>query len=166
MSSIIICGWFSWNRLLSESRRVLLFLVKFTIYFYSKFGFSPGRKETGVNVISVIDRTRRDLLGTSSYSVGIDSETNRDGKYSNPDLRYPTCFLISNGHAVKILVLPEDWSSSWSHDLWIILKRRFRFFLLFDPNFVSVLESITKIFPTDRSKCSSYSRSITAKSQS
>ena len=63
------------------------------MYFYSKFGFSPARKETGVKLISVFDRARRDLLGTSSYSVGIDSGTNRDGKYSNPDLRYPTCFI-------------------------------------------------------------------------
>ena len=60
------------------------------MYFYSKFGFSPGRKETGVKVISVIDRARRDLLATGPHSVGIDSGTNHDGKNSNPDLRYPT----------------------------------------------------------------------------
>ena len=60
------------------------------MYFYSKFGFSPGRKETGVKVISVIDRAHRDLFGTSLYSVEIDSVANGDGKYSNPNLRYPT----------------------------------------------------------------------------
>ena len=46
-------------------------------------------------MVIVIDRARRDLLGTSPYSVGIDSGTNRDGKNSNPDLRY----LTSSSHA-------------------------------------------------------------------
>ena len=41
-------------------------------------------------VIDGIDRAHRFLLGTSTSLVGIDRIVNRDGKYSNRDLRYST----------------------------------------------------------------------------
>jgi hypothetical protein len=49
-----------------------------------------------------IDRAPRDLSGTIIGFVGTGVEANRFEKYSNPDLRYLTCFGPANSRRIEI----------------------------------------------------------------
>ena len=52
-------------------------------------------------VIDGVDRAHRFLLGTNANLVGIGRIVNRDGKYSDRDLRYPTFIAYTYVHRIN-----------------------------------------------------------------